>query len=97
MSVMKCLATFRLLITLPTRIPVWSGPFSRPAATDLRIFGVLNLWLYFQSLCVRLRCVAGVAVRAPVALIAREYRHRPRQQAVRRTACFAQIPSAICP
>jgi len=26
-----------------------------------------------------------------------EYRHRPRQQAVRRTACFAQILSAICP
>ena len=26
-----------------------------------------------------------------------EYRHRPRQQAVRRTACCAQILSAICP
>src|ERR1019366_251254 len=26
-----------------------------------------------------------------------EYRHRPRRQAVRRTACFAQILSAICP
>ena len=29
--------------------------------------------------------------------VAHEYPYRPRWQAVRRTACFAQILSAICP
>jgi len=33
MSRMKCLATFRLLMTLPTRIPILSGSFSLPAST----------------------------------------------------------------
>jgi hypothetical protein len=34
---------------------------------------------------------------SPCWRVAAKYRHRPRQQAVRRTACFAQILSAICP
>src|SRR5262245_12829031 len=37
MSGMKCLATLRLLMTLPTRIPILSGSFSRPASTDALI------------------------------------------------------------
>src|ERR1019366_6306102 len=32
MSRMKCLATFRLLITFPAATPILSGSFSRPAA-----------------------------------------------------------------